>query len=374
MFDRLPPEMNRFILRKLSTEDLLVASTAMESLYRVAQHHMYLSESALLVRGGQDTAATVSGVFDVRKVASLYLVDVLDFDRDVPRQFFRENGDAVDSGNDSDDDDDDNCGCDGDDLKENGRGRASLDVLHVDYARDVRYADLPADGLHRLLSGVRAKRVYFNNVLVTVDDVADVVSALLESRGGDDDGDDDDDGGRNYRHEPPPVLGFSYDRADDAEVLALLDMVERTCAGLLAEFRVTVRRPAPHAYAIYPMSCSAAYEDYDADSDGDSDIDGDAQTGGASEAVVAVELPDDLLALTASDCSGLRPSAYKRLASTGHRVRRLCMKAARQADDVAFAAVAAMPSLQHLDMDGMSNVTSDGLLHGTFFRFFFLRC
>lgn len=353
--------MNRFILRKLSTEDLLVASTAMESLYRVAQHHMYLSESALLVRGGQDTAATVSGVFDVRKVASLYLVDVLDFDRDVPRQFFRENGDAVDSGNDSDDDD--NCGCDGGDLKGNGRGRASLDVLHVDYARDVRYADLPADGLHRLLSGVRAKRVYFNNVLVTVDDVADVVSALLESRG--------DYNDRNYTHEPqpPPVLGFSYDRADDAEVLALLDMVERTCAGLLAEFRVTVRRPAPHAYAIYPMSCSAAYEDYDTDSD--SDIDGDVQTGGASEAVVAVELPDDLLALTASDCSGLRPSAYKRLASAGHRVRRLCMKAARQADDDAFAAITAMPSLQHLDMDGMSNVTSDGLLHGMFFSILF---
>lgn len=85
----------------------------------------------------------------------------------------------------------------------------------------------------------------------------------------------------------------------------------------------------------------------------------------ADEPVVAVELPEDLLALTASDCSGLGPAAYKRLATAGRRLRRLCVRAARRADDAAFGAVAAMPSLQHLDVDGMSDVTSDGLLNGT---------
>lgn len=346
---------------------------------------MYLSESALLVRGGQDTAATVTGAFDIKNVASLYLIDVFDFGRDVPRELYHRDSEIADdigSGNENDrkgdgvvgdkcdeeeSDGEENTAENGDwvknsdgeeDVVEDDDGKeetddnlksTSLDVLHVGYAKDVRYDELPADGVRRLLSGVRAKRVYFSNVLVTVDDVADVVSTLLES------------GGDNGDERPPPVLGFSYDRADDADMLSLLDMVERTCAGLLAEFRITVRRPAPHAYAIYPMSRSADYE-FDVNDDDDDDESGSNPT--VSEATVAMELPEDLLALTASDCSGFRPPAYKRLASSGLRIRRLCMKAARQADDDGFKAVTSMPALQHLDMDGMSNVTSDGLMKG----------
>jgi len=109
--------MIRFIFRKQSTDDLLQASATTDRLYRVAQHHMYASEGALLVRGGQDTAATVTRTYDVRNVTSLYLVDVYDFDRDVPRQLRRfdersddgeRNGqDGNEGGEHSDNDDDD---------------------------------------------------------------------------------------------------------------------------------------------------------------------------------------------------------------------------------------------------------------------------
>lgn len=313
--------MTRFIFRKLSTEDLLQASATTDRLYRVAQHHMYLSDGALLVRSGQDTAATVTDAFDVRNVSSLYLADVHDFDRDVPRQFFRP---ADSNGNTNTGDSDTRT--------------VTLDVLHVSYARNVRYTDLPAESMHRLLSGIRAKQVCFSNVVMTADEVAEVVSALLEAGGCDNE---------------PPVLRCSYDRMNDEAVLTLLDLVECTCAGLLAEFRVTVRRPAPHTYAIYPMSSMATYDD-------------DGSTTADRTSAVAAELPEDLLAFTAFDCSGFRPSAYQRLSAGCRRLRRLCMKAARQADDDAFETVAAIPSLQHLDMDGLYNVTSDGLLNGKF--------
>lgn len=316
--------MTRFIFRKLSTEDLLQASVTTDRLYRVAQHHMYLSHGALLVRSGQDTADTVTEAFDVRNVCSLYLADVYDFDRDVPRRFFRSDGGKSDT------------------------GMVTLDVLHVGYVHDVRYTDLPADSVRRLLSGVRAKQVCFSNVVMTAEDVADVVSALLEAGGCDDE---------------PPVLRCSYDRADDAAVLVLLDMVECTCAGLLSEFRVTVRRPAPHTYAIYPTSSLVTYAA--------ADDDGVAAADKASP--VAAELPEDLLAFTAFDCSGLRPSTYRRLSTGCRRLRRLCMKAARQADDDAFETVASMPSLHHLHMDGLYNVTSDGLLNGKlYFTYLYL--
>lgn len=393
VFDRLPPEMIRFIFRKQSTDDLLQASATTDRLYRVAQHHMYASEGALLVRGGQDTAATVTRTFDVRNVKSLYLVDVYDFDRDVPRQLRRcdddsedvgkdggEHCDGEDDNNDADDDEDD----DGNDSELSdkclgGRRTSSvLEVLHVGYGRDVSYTNLPVDGLRRLLSGVRARRVCFSNVVMTADDVADVVSAMLESRDDadavvaddnnedddedDDYGDDDDNGssdggdGGDDIHSRPPVLRCSHDRADDNRVMELMDTVERTCAGLLSEFRVTVRRPAPHAYAVYPMSrCGSA------SSVGDWD---DAANAANAAASVAAEAPEDLFALTAADCSGLCPAAYRRLVPACHRLRRLTMKAARQVDDDGFAAVAGISSLQHLDMEGMSNVTSDGLLSG----------
>lgn len=327
--DRLPPEMTRFIFRKLSTEDLLQASATTDRLYRVAQHHMYLSDGALLVRSGQDTAATIAEAFDVRNVSSLYLADVRDFDRDVPRRMYRRDG-HVNNAN-------------GDNRAGGNSGTGiiadgTLDVLHVGYARDVRYTDLATDGVRRLLSGVRTRRVCFGNVTMTANDVADVMSALLESGSCDN---------------APLALRCSYDRADDAETLRLLEMVECTCAGLLAEFRVTVRRPAPRVYAIYPTSCCVTNADDDNDA-------------AANETVppVSVELPEDLLAFTAFDCSGLTSSAYKRLAFECRRLRRLCMKAARRMDDDGFEAIAAMPSLQHLDIDGLSNVTSDGLLKG----------
>lgn len=329
--------MTRFIFRKLSTEDLLQASATTDRLYRVAQHHMYLSDGALLVRSGQDTAVTITEAFDVRNVSSLYLVDVYDFDRDVPQQMYRRDrhkshGDGenhVDDNNDSDNDDNSDT-----EIITNG----TLDVLHVGYARDVRYTDLPTDGVRRLLSGVRTKQVCFSNVMMTANDVANVVSALLES------------GSCNNE---PLVLRCSYDRADDSEMLELLDLVECTCAGLLAEFRITVRRPAPHVYAIYPMSCSVTNVDDDNDA-------------AVNEVVppVSVELPENLLAFTVFDCSGLRSSAYKRLGFECRQLRRLCMKAARRMDDDGFEVIAAMPSLQHLDIDGLSNVTSDGLLKG----------
>lgn len=326
----MPPEMTRFIFRKLSTEDLLQASATTDRLYRVAQHHMYLSDGALLVRGGQDTAATVTETFDVRTVSSLYLADVFDFDRDVPRQLYRRT--KRNHG--------DNCA--------NGIGdvgttktAATLDVLHVGYAQDVRYADLPDDGVRRLLCRVPAKQICFSNVLMTVDDVTNVVSALLESGSCDDE---------------PPVLRCSYDRANDSEMLELLDLVECTCAGILAEFRVTVRRPAPRVYAIYPVSCPAAAVAVDDDND--------AAAVNEPSPPVAAELPEDLIAFTAFDCSGLRPSAYKRLGVQCRRLRRLCMKVARRMDDDGFEVMAAMPSLQHLDVDGLSMVTSDGLLNG----------
>lgn len=393
VFDRLPPEMIRFIFRKQSTDDLLQASATTDRLYRVAQHHMYASEGALLVRGGQDTAATVTRTFDVRNVTSLYLVDVYDFDRDVPRQLRRCDGgghgsgeqnvseDGEDSGEQSDDDDGEDSGEQSDDDDGDGerkkncnngdkyRGDRStscaLDVLHVGYGRDVRYANLPVDGLRRLLSGVRARRVCFSNVVMTADNVADAVSAMLEARvddvddlNDDDDDDDSGDGGDDGDDldRRPPVLRCSYDRAEDNRVIELMDAVERTCAGLLSEFRVTVRRPAPHAYAVYPMSrcgSTASVADWH-----------DPATATDASAAVAAETPEDLLALTAADCSGLGPAAYMRLVPACRRLRRLTMKAARQVDDDGFVAVAGMPSLQHLDMDGMSNVSSDGLLSG----------
>jgi len=396
VFDRLPPEMIRFIFRKQSTDDLLQASATTDRLYRVAQHHMYASEGALLVRGGQDTAATVTRTFDVRNVTSLYLVDVYDFDRDVPRQLRRcdddseyvgedggEHSGGDDDNNDNNDDDDGNDS-DGNDseLSDKCRGgrrtSSALEVLHVGYGRDVSYTNLPVDGLRRLLSGVRARRVCFSNVVITADDVADAVSAMLEARDdadavvaddnndddddGDDYGDDDDDGstdggdGGYDIDSRPPVLRCSHDHADENRVMELMDAVERTCAGLLSEFRVTVRRPAPHAYAVYPMSrCGSASSACDWD---------DAATAANAAASVAAEAPEDLLALTAADCSGLGPAAYRRLVPACHRLRRLTMKAARQVDDDGFVAVAGIPSLQHLDMEGMSNVTSDGLLSG----------
>ncbi|XP_060875790.1 F-box/LRR-repeat protein 4-like [Metopolophium dirhodum] len=408
VFDRLPPEMIRFIFRKQSTDDLLQASATTDRLYRVAQHHMYASEGALLVRGGQDTAATVTRTFDVRNVTSLYLVDVYDFDRDVPRQLRRCDDDSEDVGedggkdgsedggedsgehtSDEDDDDDDNDNELSDKFRD-GRRSSALDVLHVGYGRDVSYTNLPVDGLRRLLSGVRARRVCFSNVVMTADDVADAVSAMLEARddadavivndnsdvvvndnndvvvnenndNDDDYGDDDDDGsdsgdGGEDIDSRPPVLRCSHDRADDNRVMELMDAVERTCAGLLSEFRVTIRRPAPHAYAVYPMSrCGsvASVNDWD-----------DTATAANAASTVAAETPEDLLALTAADCSGLGPAAYRRLAPACRRLRRLTMKAARQVDDDGFVAVAGMPSLQHLDMEGMSEVTSDGLLSG----------
>lgn len=386
VFDRLPPEMIRFIFRKQSTDDLLQASATTDRLYRVAQHHMYVSDGALLVRGGQDTAATVTRTFDVRNVKSLYLVDVYDFDRDVPRQLRRcgddgkdggEHSDGEDDNNDADDDEyDDGNDSELSDKCRDGRTTSSvLEVLHVGYGRDVSYTNLPVDGLRRLLSSVRARRVCFSNVVMTADDVADAVSAMLEARDdaddvisddnndedddyGDDDDDDSSDGGDGGDDidNRPPVLRCSHDRADDNRVMELMDAVERTCAGLLSEFRVTVRRPAPHAYAVYPMSqCGSA------SSAGDWD---DAATAANAAASVAAETPEDLLALTAADCSGLGPAAYRRLVPACHQLRRLTMKAARQVDDDGFAAVAGIPSLQHLDMEGMSNVTSDGLLSG----------
>ncbi|XP_050057950.1 uncharacterized protein LOC114127687 [Aphis gossypii] len=384
VFDRLPPEMIRFIFRKQSTDDLLQASATTDRLYRVAQHHMYVSEGALLVRGGQDTAATVTRTYDVRNVTSLYLVDVFDFDRDVPRQLRRRGDDAEpdEGGERGDDDDGGGSGCSDDECSDgecNGgdecrRTSAALEVLHVGYGRDVQYANLPADGLRRLLSGVRARRVCFSNVVMTADDVADAVTAMLEARGHVDDSDenndldeDDSDGDGDDRDEDedevgsagddldrrPPVLRCSHDRADDRRVVELMDAVERTCAGLLSEFRVTVRRPAPHAYAVYPVSRCGSAADWD-----------DATNAADASASVAAETPEDLLALTAADCSGLGPAAYKRLVPACRRLRRLTMKAARQADDDGFAAVAGMPSLQHLHVEGMSNVTSDGLLGG----------
>lgn len=393
VFDRLPPEMIRFIFRKQSTDDLLQASATTDRLYRVAQHHMYSSERALLVRGGQDTAATVTRTFDVRNVKSLYLVDVYDFDRDVPRQLRRCDDTGEDAGDESGEDvsegdedcgehsdDDDNERSDGDKF---GRTTSpALEVLHVGYGRDVNYADLPVEGLRRLLSAVRARRVCFSNVVMTANDVADAVSAMLEAHegcddvvvndsndnNGDDDDDDDDGGGGSDSDSDdgseggddidnrPPVLRCSHDRADDNRVIELMDDVERTCAGLLSEFRVTIRRPAPHAYAVYPMSrCGSAASVTDWD---------DTATTADAAAAVAAETPEDLLALTASDCSGLGPAAYKRLVPACPRLRRLTMKAARQVDDDGFAAVAGMHSLQHLDMEGMSEVTSDGLLSG----------
>ncbi|XP_001946146.1 uncharacterized protein LOC100168264 [Acyrthosiphon pisum] len=405
VFDRLPPEMIRFIFRKQSTDDLLQASATTDRLYRVAQHHMYASEGALLVRGGQDTAATVTRTFDVRNVTSLYLVDVYDFDRDVPQQLRRcdddsedvsEDGDE-DSGehSDGDDDDDEDSGerSDGDDNDDNeladkcrnGRRKSSaLDVLHVGYGRDISYTNLPVDGLRRLLSGVRARRVCFSNVVMTADDVADAVSAMLEARDDTDavvvndnsdvvvNDNDDDDNDNDYGDDDdygsdggdvgddidsrPPVLRCSHDRADDNRVMELIDDVERTCAGLLSEFRVTIRRPAPHAYAVYPMSrCGSAASVNDWD---------ETATAANAAAAMTAETPEDLLALTAADCSGLGPAAYRRLVPACRRLRRLTMKAARQVDDDGFAAVAGMPSLQHLDMEGMSEVTSDGLLSG----------
>lgn len=380
--------MIRFIFRKQSTDDLLQASATTDRLYRVAQHHMYASEGALLVRGGQDTAATVTRTYDVRNVTSLYLVDVFDFDRDVPRQL-RRRGEPNEGDGQSDDDGDGGSGCgddecsdsesnDGDECR---RTCAALEVLHVGYGRDVQYANLPADGLRRLLSGVRARRVCFSNVVMTADDVADAVTAMLEARGHDDDSDeynedeDDDYGGDDHDEDEdedgsagnvgrddldrrPPVLRCSHDRADDRRVVELMDAVERTCAGLLSEFRVTVRRPAPHAYAVYPVSRCGSAADWD-----------DATNTADASASVAAETPEDLLALTAADCSGLGPAAYKRLAPACRRLRRLTMKAARQVDDDGFAAVAGMPSLQHLHVEGMSNVTSDGLLGGKSKRF-----
>lgn len=345
--------MIRFIFRKQSTDDLLQASATTDRLHRVAQHHMYLSEGALLMRGGQDTAATVTRAYDVRSVTSLYLVDVFDFDRDVPRQFWpRADGpvdrddsiceredDSDEEDTDDEDTDDENSddvhGSDGSDSRP-----APLEVLHVGYAKSVAYGDLMSSGLRRLLCRVRAKRVCFSNVLMTADDVADVVSATLEAGGHD---------------EWPPVLRCSHDRADDAQVLALLDVVECTCAGLLAEFRVTVRRPAPRSYAVYPMStlATAANDDEDLNA-----------VAAETAATVNAEMPEDLLALIAADCSGLGASAYKRLVTACRQLRKLSMRAARQADDDGFEAVAGMPTLQHLDMDGMVNVTSDGLLNG----------
>lgn len=363
VFDRLPPEMIRFIFRKQSTDDLLQASATTDRLYRVAQHHMYASEGSLLVRGGQDTAATVTRTFDVRNVTSLYLVDVYDFDRDVPRQL-RHRDDQPDGQpeDQSDDDSEHSDDCDGElgddyDEKYNGRGRTSmLDVLHVGYVRDVNYAELRDEGLRRLLSCVRARRVCFSNVVMGAEDVADAVSAMLESRDGDDNDENDGDEDDNDLDCQPPVLRCSHDRADESRVAELMEDVERTCAGLLSEFRVTIRRPAPHAYAVYPMSrCESAASVSDWD---------DAATAADAAAAVAAETPEDLLSLTAADCSGLGPAAYRRLASAFRQLRRLCMRAARQVDDDGFAAVAGMPSLQHLDMDGMSEVTSDGLLGG----------
>jgi len=381
--------MIRFIFRKQSTDDLLQASATTDRLYRVAQHHMYASEGALLVRGGQDTAATVTRTFDVRNVTSLYLVDVYDFDRDVPRQLRRCYDDSEDVGedvsedsgehSDGDEDDDDELG---DKCSGSRRTWSALEVLHVGYGRDVSYTNLPVDSLRRLLSGVRARRVCFSNVVMTADDVADAVSAMLEARddadavvvndnsdevvndNNDDDNDDyygDEDGsdggdGSDDIDSRPPVLRCSHDRADDNRVMELMDAVERTCAGLLSEFRVTIRRPAPHAYAVYPMSrCGSAASVNDWDN---------AATAANAASAVAAETPEDLLALTAADCSGLGPAAYRRLVPACRRLRRLTMKAARQVDDDGFAAVAGMPSLQHLDVEGMSEVTSDGLLSG----------
>jgi len=320
-------------------EDLLQASATTDRLYRVAQHHMYLSDGALLVRSGHDTAATITEAFDVRNVSSLYLADVYDFDRDVPQQMYRHakhksHGDGENHANDNSYSDNGNNS----DIKITTNG--TLDVLHVGYSRDVIFSDLPTDGVRRLLSGVCTKQMCFSNVIMTANDVANVVSALLESGSCDNE---------------QLVLRCSYDRADDSKMLELLDLVECTCAGLLAEFRITIRRPAPHVYAIYPMSCSVTNADYDNDA-------------AVNEAAppMSVELPEDLLAFTAFDCSGLRSSAYKRLGSECRRLRRLCMKAARRMDDDGFEVIAAMPFLQHLDMDGLSNVTSDGLLKGMF--------
>jgi len=329
--------MTRFIFQKLSTEDLLQASATTDRLYRVAQHHMYLSDRALLVRSGQDTAATITEAFDVRKVSSLYLADVYDFDRDVPQQMYRRDRHKSHGNGGNHADDNSNSG-NGDKNDTEIITNRTLDVLHVGYARDVRYTDLPTDGVRRLLTGIRTKQVCFSNVMMTANDVANVVSALLEGGSCDNE---------------PLVLRCSYDRADDSEMLELLDLVECTCAGLLAEFRITVRRPAPHVYAIYPMSCSVT----NVDDDNDTAVNETAPP-------VSVELPEDLLAFTAFDCSGLRSSAYKRLGFQCRQLRRLCMKAARRMDDDGFEVIAAMSSLQHLDIDGLSNVTSDGLLKG----------
>lgn len=306
--------MIRFIFRELSTEDLVRASGTSDRLYRVAQHHLYLAERGLLVRGGHDTAATVVAAFDVRDARSAYLTDVRDIGRDVPEQLWRDRLEP-------------------------------LDVLYVGYRRSVQYADLPADGLHRVLSGTRAGRVCFDNVLMTVDDVADVVSALGR------------DAGPDGAAGPPPVFRCSFDNADDGRVLSLLDAVECTCAGLLSEFRVMVRRPAPRAYAVYPAAgVGGRVDDYE---DATDDCDGADDGRGP-------ELPESLLAFTVADCAGLRASQYRRLAVSCPRLRRLRLNGARRADDDGFRAVAAMPSLVHLDVDGLCNVSSDGLLNGKF--------
>lgn len=366
--------MTRFIFRKLSTEDLLQASATTERLYRVAQHHMYLSDGALMVRGGQDTTATVAEMFDLRKVSSLYLLDVYDFDRDVSRKMLYRGCNSVDdddANKHDDNNDDDSCDINDDTSDYDVDQSATLEVLHVGYAKHTNYTDLSADGVRRLLSGIRAKRVCFSNVLMTGDDVVDVVSALFEA-------------GR-CNDEQPPVLRCSYDLAENADVLALLDYVECTCAGLLAEFRVTVRKPIPRSYAIYPMSRSAAVtvEDFNYFSDDDEDdgyVDGDgddddvgtdteaieAAKAAEATAIIPAELPEDLLVFTATDCSGLKPAAYKRLGTACRLLRRVCLKVARQADDEGFEALAGMPSLQHLDIDGLLNVTTDGLLSGEF--------
>lgn len=311
MFDRLPPEMIRFIFRKQSTDDLLQASAVTDRLYRVAQHHMYLSDGALLVRGGQDTAATVARAFDVRRASSLYLVDVRDFGRDVPPPPPPSPAGPA--------------------------AAAALRTLHVGYTRPVGYADLSAD-VRGLLRGARAERVCFDNVLMTAADVADAVSARLDADGG---------AGR------PPVFRCAYDRADDAAVLELLGRVESTCAGLLSEFRVTVRRPAPRAYAVYPTSRPAEDDDDGAGACDDDDA-----------AAVAAELPEDLLSLTAVDCSGLGAAAYGRLSAACRRLCSLSLRSARRVDDAGFEALAAMPCLRHLRVHGMADVTSDGLLNG----------
>ncbi|XP_050524935.1 uncharacterized protein LOC126896311 [Daktulosphaira vitifoliae] len=284
VFDRLPPEMIRFIFRELSTEDLLQISATTDRLYQITQHHLYLFKGALLIRGGQDLADR----FDVSRVNSLYLADVYDFENDVLKKLLAMNG------------------------------RSTLDVLHIGYGTPVRYTDLPSEGLLRLLAGIKTKRVCFNNVMMTAEDVMNNVFLL--------DVDEDD---------KPPVLRCAYDRADDADVIRLMKEVESTCAGLLAEFKITIRRPATRAFAVYPKA------------------------NGMNDS----ELPEDLQRFSVTDCAGLPASTYRQLASC-RRLRRLSLKNAKNIEDDGFEAVASMPSLEHLNVDGLSNVTSDGLLNG----------